>query len=92
MKKKVELSRNSYLEFEIHVLLYKLVVVNTFDGFFKTKFDPTLDILELKKSLFLFKFSLLWARSLLLDKFLIRAAICYEFVVILRQCYQILVK
>ena len=59
MKKKVELSRNSYLEFEIHVLLYKLVVVNTFDGFFKTKFDPTLDILELKKSLFLFEFSLL---------------------------------
>ena len=72
MKKKVELSRNSYLEFEIHVLLYKLVVVNTFDGFFKTKFDPTLDILELKKSLFLFEFSLLWPTSLILDLFLIK--------------------
>ena len=34
MKKNVELSWNSYLSSEIHVCLYKLVVVNTFDGFF----------------------------------------------------------
>ena len=33
MKKKVELSRNSYLESEIHVCLYKLVVVNTSNDF-----------------------------------------------------------
>ena len=42
--------------------VYKLVALSTLNGFFYTKFNPTLDILEWKKSLFLFKSLLLWAR------------------------------
>ena len=42
--------------------VYKLVALSTLNGFFYTKFNPTLDILEWKTSLFLFKLLLLWAR------------------------------
>ena len=46
MKKKVDLSRISYLEYEIHVCINKLVVLNIFSGFFQTEFDQTLDVLN----------------------------------------------
>ena len=55
MKKKVELSRNSYLESEIHVCLYTLVVVNTFNGFFIYRTSQMFHIFEAKKTLFFFK-------------------------------------
>ena len=55
MKKKVELSRNSYLESEIHVCLYKLVVVNTFNGFSIYQTSQMFHIFEAKKTLFFFK-------------------------------------
>ena len=45
----MELSRNSYLEFEILVFLYKLVVVNIFQRFFCIEYDQTLRHFELKE-------------------------------------------
>ena len=46
MKKKMDLSIISYLEYEIHVGINKLVVLNIFSGFFQTEFDQTLDVLN----------------------------------------------
>ena len=57
MKKKLELSRNSYLEFEIHICLNKLVIVNTFNGFFMSWIWSNTWRFVIKMSLFLFKLS-----------------------------------
>ena len=59
MKQKAELSRNSYLLKSLKSMSVYKLKVNTFNGFVYIEFDQTLDILQSKKLLFLFKSPLL---------------------------------
>ena len=86
------LSRNSYLESKIHVFLYKLVVVNTFDGFLWIEFDQTLDIFLKKKSLFFIQITAALGKESAYWLFDILQWFVVRFVVILRQSCQTLPK
>ena len=46
MKKKVDLSRNSYLNSEINVCIFNLVIVKIFNGFFVLNLIKHFDILN----------------------------------------------